>query len=157
VESSPYVFNASLFAPSTLKITIIKEGFDPETIETTFTEFWTAYRSAPADVGEALIKKTVTLGDSDGDGLPDSRDQCPASDRRPTVVIDGCDSGVENRLLETGCTLADLFAARALDAKNHGQFASRVSDLTNDLKNAEVITGKEKGGIQSCAARANIP
>ncbi len=34
--------------------------------------------------------------DSDGDGFPDSVDQCPHSDLSATVVIDGCNSGVPN-------------------------------------------------------------
>ncbi|HEY7491635.1 MAG TPA: LamG domain-containing protein, partial [Candidatus Tectomicrobia bacterium] len=43
--------------------------------------------------------------DQDGDDTPDSEDACPSSDLRPTVSIDGCDTGVANPSLPTGCTL----------------------------------------------------
>jgi len=59
VKSSPYIFNAALLQPSTLKITILKDGIEPASVDLTFDEFWTAYTSAPADVGDALITKVV--------------------------------------------------------------------------------------------------
>jgi hypothetical protein len=78
-------------------------------------------------------------------------------------VIDGCDAGVENTLLVedaefgNGCTIADLIMEIAADAPSHTRFVSGVSHLTNDLKKAGLITEKQKGAIQGCAARANIP
>jgi len=70
---------------------------------------------------------------------------------------DGCNSGVTNFFFTNGCTLSDLIAHIAANVKNHGQFVSGVSQLTNDLKKAGLITGAQKGAIQSCAAGANIP
>ncbi len=100
----------------------------------------------------------VTAGaDSDGDGIPDDEDACPDSDLSETVVIDDCDSGVENLLFEDGCTMADLIAECAEGAVNHGQFVSCVAHLTNEWKRAGLITGQEEGRIESCAARSNIP
>ena len=96
-------------------------------------------------------------GDEDGDGVPDADDGCPTSDTSPTVVIDGCDSQVTNHVLDDGCTIADLIAECAAGAQNHGQFVSCVAELTNSLKRDGVITGLEKGAIQSCAAQADIP
>ncbi len=95
--------------------------------------------------------------DSDEDGVPDNEDQCPNSDSSATVVIDGCNSGVPNIVSPGGCKISDLIAACAERARNHGQFVSCVSHLTNDLKRAGIITGQQKGAIQSCAARADIP
>jgi hypothetical protein len=95
--------------------------------------------------------------DSDGDGVLDYNDACPDSDTSPTVVIGSCDTGVENQLLEDGCTLFDLIAQCVVGAVNHGEFVSRVAHLTNDLKRDGIITGKEKGKIQKCAAKADIP
>ena len=46
--------------------------------------------------------------DTDGDGVPNEQDRCPASDLRPTVTIDGCDTGLGNRLVQ-GCTAMDVF------------------------------------------------
>jgi hypothetical protein len=94
--------------------------------------------------------------DSDGDGIPDNEDECPNSDLSTTVIIDGCNTGVPNTLLPSGCTISDLIAACAEGASNHGQFVSCVSHLTNDLKKAGTLTGQQKGAIQSCAAQANF-
>jgi hypothetical protein len=95
--------------------------------------------------------------DADSDGICDADDACPESDTSPTIVIDGCDSGVENRLFDDGCTMADEIAECAAGATNHGAFVSCVAHLTNGWKRAGLISGAEKGRIQSCAARANIP
>jgi hypothetical protein len=95
--------------------------------------------------------------DQDGDGVPDDGDECPNSDLSPTVVIDTCDSGVPNTVFLSGCTISDLIAKCAEGASKHGQFVSCVSHLTNDLKKAGIITGQQKGAIQSCAAQAHIP
>jgi hypothetical protein len=95
--------------------------------------------------------------DTDGDGVPDEIDQCPASNLSSTVVIDGCDSGVSNTLFQTGCTISDVIAQCAVDAKNHGKYVSCVARQTNSLKRSKAITGKQKGAIQSCAAQADIP
>ena len=95
--------------------------------------------------------------DGDGDGVPDDEDACPESILTETIVIDDCDSGVGNMLFDDGCTMADLIAECADNAKNHGGFVSCVAHLTNEWKQAGLITGKEKGAIQSCAAQADIP
>jgi hypothetical protein len=97
------------------------------------------------------------ISDTDGDGIPDDEDACPFSDLSNTVVIDGCDSGVENVLLDDGCTIADLIWQCADGAKNHGQFVSAVSHVLKDLKKDGTISGEEKGEIQTCAEGADIP
>ena len=89
--------------------------------------------------------------------LEENEDECPNSVLSPTVVIDGCNSGVPNPLFPSGCTISDLIAECAEGAGNHGQFVSCVSHVTNGLKKAGTITGQQKGAIQSCAAQANIP
>lgn len=105
------------------------------------------------------LNGTVTLAcnDQDGDGTLDAVDSCPNSDLRPTVVIGGCDSGVPNTLFPGGCTIADMVAQCAAGAKNHGAFVSCVAALSNALNAQGVITGKQKGAIQKCAAQAAIP
>ena len=95
--------------------------------------------------------------DRDGDGIPDAVDSCPDSDDTLTVVIDGCDSGVPNHLADDGCTIADLIREIAASATNHGEFVSGVAALTNAFKKDGIISGREKGRIQRCAARADIP
>ncbi len=107
----------------------------------------------PAIVGPTGVCFSKVV-DSDGDGIPDDEDACPDSDLSPTVVIQGCDSEVANTLLPNGCTIADLIDECADSAGNHGEFVSCVAQLLNGLKDDGVITGKEKGSIQSCAAQA---
>jgi hypothetical protein len=73
------------------------------------------------------------------------------------IVIDGCDSGVPNKLIPAGGLMSCAIDACAAAAGNHGQFVSCVAALTNAWKAAGLITGAQKGAIQSCAAGANIP
>jgi len=100
----------------------------------------------------------VAFADADGDGVPNDEDHCPSSDLGPAIVIQGCDSGLVNRLLGNGCTLADrvalLIAESARGARNHGQFVSRVVHGLNELTKTGLITGPEQGAIQSCATRS---
>jgi len=95
--------------------------------------------------------------DADGDGIPYAADECPLSDLDGTVVIDGCDSGVTNHVLDSGCSILDLIDNCVSSARNHGKFVSCVSHLTNALKKAGIISGAEKDLVQSCAAEADIP
>ena len=93
--------------------------------------------------------------DLDGDGVPNDVDSCPTSDLSPTVVIEGCDSGVPNLQVEDGCNIGDDITDLAAIARNHGQFVSSVAQLGNDLKKRGLITGAQKGAIQSCAGSSN--
>ena len=90
---------------------------------------------------------------SDADGVPDGRDACLGSDPRATVVIGSCDSGVPNTVFGDGCRISDQIAACLSGATNHGEFVSCVARLTNGHKQAGLITGQQKGAIQSCAAQ----
>lgn len=94
---------------------------------------------------------------SDRDGVPDGRDQCLGSDQSATVVIDGCDSGVPNTVFSNGCRISDSIEDCAGAAESHGDFVSCVASVTNTLKSSGVISGRQKGAIQSCAARAHLP
>ena len=112
----------------------------------------------PPEAAEDLTFSVLIQIDQDFDGIPNSRDLCPASDLRPSVVINQCDSGVPNTLLTTGCTIFDLIVDCANKTlKNHGAFVSCVTHLTNDLKNKRTITGAQKGAIQSCVTKIRIP
>ena len=104
-----------------------------------------------------VTTRVVLLPDTDNDGIPDERDGCPASDLSPEVVIDGCETGVDNHLFGDGCTISDRIAECAAGAKNHGKFVSCVARPTNTAKRAGIITGQQKGAIQGCAAQADIP
>jgi len=93
--------------------------------------------------------------DTDIDGAGDVCDSCPDSILDKRVIIGRCDSGVLNQLFDDGCTMSDLIAECSIGAKNHGKYVSCVSHLTNDWKEAGLISGSEKGAIQSCAAKSN--
>jgi len=95
--------------------------------------------------------------DVDGDNICSDVDYCPQSNIEPTIIIDDYKSGVENHLFNDGCTMSDLIAECSNDTSNHGGFASCVSHLTNDWKKYGLISGKEKGDIQSCAAKSDTP
>lgn len=113
--------------------------------------------ACPADPGKVqpgVCGCGVSDVDSDGDGKQDCIDSCPNSIRGATISIGSSSTGVINRLSGDGCTMSDLIARCAAGAKNHGAFVSCVAHLTDEWKSNGVITGKEKGDIQSCAAKA---
>jgi hypothetical protein len=63
-----------------------------------------------AKAGHATTYGTVEIpsgDDADGDGVPDAKDRCPASDQRPNVTLDGCDTGLGNGIRK-GCTAMDV-------------------------------------------------
>ena len=96
--------------------------------------------------------------DADRDGAGDACDlECTLSDISDNVVIDACDSGVENQTLVGGCTMADEIASCADGARNHGQFVRCVNRFVNEWKRAGLISGFQKGRISRCAGQANIP
>lgn len=96
--------------------------------------------------------------DYDGDGIPNSEDPCPESDMSEFLSIAGCDLGILNVLDESGCTLADRFAeCGELTFKNHGKWVVCIERIAKQLKKEGLISGKEKGMIVKCAARADIP
>jgi hypothetical protein len=50
-----------------------------------------------------------------------------------------------------------LITQIAASSKNEGDFVSGIAQLTNNLVSQGVITAKQKGIIQSAAAKAKIP
>jgi hypothetical protein len=112
---------------------------------------------APDDLTLELMRDVGWFADADLDGLAEADDCDDTSDFSPTVVIDGCDTGVPNVFFTSGCTLSDLIQQIGATSGNHGQFVSGVAHLTNALKKAGIITNDQKSAIQSCAAGASIP
>ena len=111
----------------------------------------------PQDMTLPEMRDVGWFPDADLDGVSDTVDQCLGSNLSPTVVIDGCNSGVPNTFFFSGCTITDLVMNCAPGARNHGAFVSCVAQVTNNLKKSGIITGAQKGAIQSCAAKADIP
>lgn len=109
--------------------------------------------------GEFYIRGKLTSAefcsvDEDNDGVEDEDDLCPASNLAATLVIGGNDTGVANTVDAEGCSLADKVSNVAASSKNKGAFVSGVAGLTNDLVAQGIISGKQKGKIQSAAAKA---
>ena len=108
---------------------------------------------APFDMTWELLHDIGwTFPDADGDTFPDDEDCNPNSDVRPTIIIDGIDTGVPNRGLGAGCTMADMIVSTKAASGNHGSFVSAIAHLTNEWMNAGLIGGSQKGAIQSAAA-----
>jgi hypothetical protein len=109
---------------------------------------------APNDLTLELLRDIGWFPDADLDGVADSADCRVHSDFRPTIIIGDENTGVPNVLFGNGCTTSDLIANLQDNAKNHGQFVSGVAHLTNELKDEGLVTGAQKGAIQSAAAHS---
>lgn len=99
-----------------------------------------------------------TLIDSDGDGVPDVDDHCPDSILTPTVIFGDIDTGVENRVDEEGCSIADLFAALEPESgwKNHGQAVSSSVKLVKRLLRDGTINADEAKALRTGVAHSNL-
>lgn len=96
----------------------------------------------------------ISCPDSDRDGICDSEDACPFSDTSPTVVIDGCDTGVSNVISESGCSITDEILAAANSAKNYGQFRSWLNHYLSDMMDAGILNKNDAKAIKRCALSA---
>lgn len=72
-----------------------------------------------------------------------------------TIVIEGCDTGVNDQTLPSGQTMSDAIADCKANASNHGQFVRCVAHLTNQWVSAGYISGDDKDAIMQCAAESN--
>ena len=110
----------------------------------------------PYDLTRAQLRDVGWFPDGDLDGVADDAgDQCLGSDLRPTVIVDQENTGVPNTFFTSGCTIRDYIAKCKASAKNHGAYVSCTADLTNTLKTLQIITGAQKGAIQSAVAHDN--
>ncbi len=91
--------------------------------------------------------------DHDADGVADVCDACPESNVADTVVIDECDSGVQNRLFDDGCTMLDEIEQCAAGVSRHGKFVRCVVAIVNQWRTDSLITSREGSGIVRCVAR----
>lgn len=74
----------------------------------------------------------------------------------PAVVIQACDTGVQDRMGSATLSVQQLISEYAAAATSHDEFMANVAALTNDLKKADVITNEEKSSIRTCAAQSTI-
>lgn len=97
--------------------------------------------------------------DIDGDGCGNDDDPNDNSNIEAIVDIDGCDSGVDNRVTsDCGITMSDMIDALEADTyKNHGAFIRTVAKLTKLWVDEGLISQLEKDAIMTCAGGASIP
>lgn len=98
--------------------------------------------------------------DDDNDRIDDVVDACPLSILGGGVVILGCDSGVQDRILDSGCSLqVELelaIAACSVDAKNHGKFVSCMAHLLGGLVAERVLSEEEKDSLMKCFGPSSL-
>ncbi|MCB1691268.1 MAG: hypothetical protein KDI19_00815 [Pseudomonadales bacterium] len=120
-----------------------------------------AYDYSP-DVRQQQGQGTITsitaagseVADEDGDGVADNQDSCLGSDMSVTVFIDERDSGVENKLLDEGCTLSDLIDSAIDDDKPLRSSLRDVLGLVHALRHEHIISRHEAERLAWTAARA---
>jgi hypothetical protein len=74
-----------------------------------------------------------------------------------TVMIDGQDTEVENRLYKDDRYISEWLDDCAASARNHGEYVRCVALLTKNMKKTKLLNEEEKGAIMKAAAHANIP
>jgi hypothetical protein len=99
--------------------------------------------------GATAIIEALALG---GACPPDSCEgpTPPPPPPPPTVIIGGCDTGVPNVTLPDGRTLQETLDAACPDPEDN-RYSSCIAQITNELQRDGLITGMQKGKIQSCA------
>lgn len=73
-----------------------------------------------------------------------------------TVIIDGQDTGVENKTYQ-GETVSYWLDALAAEARNHGQYVRGVALMVRKMHKADVLSREDMKVIMKAAAHANIP
>ena len=90
--------------------------------------------------------------DQDRDGVGDTCDACPDSDRTPTVILGTCDSTVPNAALPSGCTIVDRLHQCSRTSHRKSWDNACVESLLHELRRDGYLTAQEAAAIQRCAA-----
>jgi len=104
---------------------------------------------APLDCVSPLFTAFAPVAgevDSDGDGVPDTEDQCPNTPAGTIVNSHGCSIGE---------LVPCAGPASGGSWRNHGAYVSAVAHAARDLLAAGLITEAQKDAIVSAAARSN--
>ncbi|HEX7744980.1 MAG TPA: hypothetical protein VF462_06935 [Micromonosporaceae bacterium] len=83
-------------------------------------------------------------------------DPCPGSDLRATAYVADVDSGVTNRFVSYGCTLADRLPDVDAGWKNHGAFVAAVAREVEKLVAAGSISSAEGDALNAAAGRSQV-
>lgn len=105
--------------------------------------------------GYGGITSTVTVRDSDGDGVLDTDDACSESVLDANIVIGSTVTNVSNTILDNGCSLSDLIRFGISEDSKHGGNVSTVAHILNGLVKEGLLSGRNKGALQSAMAKTN--
>jgi hypothetical protein len=109
---------------------------------------WVCICDYPGDRFDLPFQTLMTppVIDSDGDGVPDDRDECP--DTQPGAIVDA-----------NGCSIDDLVPCAGPASggrwKNHGEYVSSVVKTAEAFVAARLITTGQKDAIVAAAARSS--
>ncbi|MGH7338789.1 MAG: endonuclease/exonuclease/phosphatase family protein, partial [Myxococcota bacterium] len=92
--------------------------------------------------------------DGDGDGRTDARDACPETELGPTVVWDGCVSGVPEQIDASGCSLADRLGAIAAAPAGRNSPVSAVRRALRHYSADGTLAPRERVAILACVRRS---
>jgi hypothetical protein len=93
---------------------------------------------------------SVCGSDLDADGLPDACDACPASNMDGSLVIEDCDSGVENQLFPDGCTMLDALVQCTEPPPRHWRSVRCIIGLADQWWTDAFFTDREHDAIVDC-------
>ncbi len=145
-------------------------GNDPRGLTGTIPGIWGGtYVNVPAnlrtrlqDLAWQIVHMVPRSGvglelDRDGDGVPDSSDQCQESETSQELVFNLCESGVANRELNQGCFLADPFQACAQSANSREDFLTCAEAELALLIGEGSVTAEEGSAVAICLQDWGLP
>jgi hypothetical protein len=91
--------------------------------------------------------------DADGDGRTDARDACPETASGATVVWNGCDTGMPDRILASGCSLGDRLRAIAASVSRGRSRELALRRALIALFADGALSGRDCVKILSCGRR----
>jgi uncharacterized protein len=91
--------------------------------------------------------------DADGDGRTDTRDACPRTVASATLVWNGCDSRVSERIDAEGCSLGDRLGLLAATGLESGALLSALQRTLFARFADGILSARECGAIIACARR----
>jgi PA domain len=113
---------------------------------------------APDDLTFELLRDIGwTYPDADNDGYADDEDCNPNSNMSPTLIVGGKDTGVPNKLLVGGCTIADRIAQIVASSPNKAAYIVALSQFADSLVSQGIITATQRNAIIAAATRGTFP
>ena len=154
-QNRPLLYTPNPFEPGSSVSHYDTSGNPNQLMEPAINADLTHNVKPPFDLTLPLLHDIGWFPDKDVDGLTNALDACPnASDQRGTIFVGDENTGVGNVLFTNGCSINDLITLLADNAKNHGDFVSGITHLTNALIDGGFIEQSDKATIQVAAAQS---